>query len=167
MPSGIVSGLMGLAMSLRETSVKVPKSDAGAHQRRGGWSRAATAASKCAGVEAGSCKQLRSPQRRSLVARGSSRATTTIKAAFPVVNAETPTQLCRDFAPQARSRSQLEAVELFASTWGGTDDTSASASLAAIAHVRVGIAIGVALASLSPSRRNCDQKGSADEHCEL
>jgi hypothetical protein len=156
-PSGIVSGLMGLATSLRETSVKVTKMDAGARQRRGGG---AAAASKCTGVEAGSCMALRSPQPRSLVARGSSRATTMIKAAFPVVNGETPTQLCRDFVSQAGSGCQLEAVELFASTWGGrfssvgganTDHHSYSSAthalLAGIAPVHVGIAVGVALAT--------------------
>jgi hypothetical protein len=80
-------------------------------------------------VEAGSCMELRSPQRRSLVARGSSRATTMIKAAFPVVNAATPTQLCRDLVPQAGSRSQLEAGELFASTWGGRFSPAPAASV--------------------------------------
>ena len=55
MLSGIVSGLTGLAMSLREMSVKVPKMNAGMRWRRGSWSRAATAASDCAGVEAGRC----------------------------------------------------------------------------------------------------------------
>jgi hypothetical protein len=134
-------------------------------------------------VEAGSCMELRSPQRRSLVARGSSRATTMIKAAFPVVNAATPTQLCRDLVPQAGSRSQLEAGELFASTWGGrfsqpssvggadTDHHSycstTHASLAGTASVLVGIAIGGGVGRLSPSPRDCDQKGLADEHCEL
>jgi hypothetical protein len=114
--SGIVSGLMGLAMSLRETRVKVPRMGAGARQRRG---CGATAASKCAGVEAGICMALRSRQRRSLVARGSSQATTMIEAALAVLNAETPTQLRRDLVLHAGSRSQLVAGELFASTWGG------------------------------------------------
>ena len=49
------------------------------------------------------------------------RATTMIKAAFPAVNAETPTQLCRDLVPQAGSRSQLEAGEL--SRPSGADDS--------------------------------------------
>jgi hypothetical protein len=184
--SGIVSGSMGWTMSLRETSVKVPKMDAGARQRRGGWSRAAAAASKCAGAEAGSCIALRSPQQRSLVICVSSRAPTTLKAAFPVVNAETPTQLCRDFVPQAQSRSQLGAVELFASTWVGTILSSPTASVErtpttihiARRHISLGV-LGrdsscsrrncnrVALASLSPSPSDCDQKGAADEHCEL
>jgi hypothetical protein len=176
-PSGIVSGLMGLATSLRETSVKVPKMGAGARHRRGGG---ATAASKCAGVEAGSCIALRSPQRRSMVARGSSRATTMIKAAFPVVNAETPTHLCRDLVPQAGSRSQLEAGELFAPTWGGRfspaqqrrwsghrppfislDDTCVVGSCSRRNCYRG------AVGHLNSSPRDCDQKGSADERREL
>jgi len=86
-----------------------------------------------------------------------------IKAAFPVVNAETPTQLCRDLVSQAGSRSQLEAGELFASTWGddslqpssvgGADIdhhsycSTTHASLAGTAPVLAGIAIGVALAT--------------------
>jgi hypothetical protein len=179
-PSGIVSGLMGLATSLRETPVKVPKMGAGARHRRGGG---ATAASKCAGVEAGSCIALRSPQRRSMVARGSSRATTMIKAAFPVVNAETPTHLCRDLVPQAGSRSQLEAGELFAPTWGGRfspaqqrrwsghrppfislDETCVvgrDSSYSRRNCYRAGVG------HLNSSPRDCDQKGSADERCEL
>ena len=134
-------------------------------------------------VEAGSCMELRSPQRRSLVARGSSRATTMIKAAFPVVNAATPTQLCRDLVPQAGSRSQLEAGELFASTWGGRfspaqqrrwsgqrppfillDDTCVVGRDSFCSRrncYRGGVG------HLSPSPRDCNQKGSADEHCEL
>ena len=179
-PSGIVSGLMCLATSSRETPVKVPKMGAGGRQRRGGG---ATAASKCAELEAGSCMALRSPQRRSLVARGSSGATTMIKAAFPVVNAETPTQLCRDLVPQAGSRSQLEAGELFASTWGGRfspaqqrrwsghrppfvllDDTCVVGRHSSCSRrncYRGGVG------HLSPSPRDCDQKGLADEHYEL
>jgi hypothetical protein len=136
--------------------------------------------------EAGSCIALRSPQQRSLVICVSSRAPTTLKAAFPVVNAETPTQLCRDFVPQAQSRSQLGAVELFASTWVGTILSSPTASVErtpttihiARRHISLGV-LGrdsscsrrncnrVALASLSPSPSDCDQKGAADEHCEL
>jgi hypothetical protein len=34
------------------------------------------------------------------------------QSSIPVVNTETPTQLCRDLVPQAGSRSQLEAGEL-------------------------------------------------------
>lgn len=179
-PSGIVSGLMGLATSLRETPVKVPRIGAGARQRRG---CGATAASKCAGVEAGICMALRSPQRRSLVARGSSQATTMIEAALAVFNAETPTQLRRDLVPHAGSRSQLVAGELFASTWGGRfspaqqrrwsrhrppfispDDTGVvgrDSSCSRRNCYRGGVG------HLSPSLRDCDQKGSADEHCRL
>jgi hypothetical protein len=173
--------LDGLGHVLRETPVKVPKMGAGARHRRGGG---ATAASRCAGVEAGSCIALRSPQRRSMVARGSSRATTMIKAAaFPVVNAETPTHLCRDLVPQAGSRSQLEAGELFAPTWGGRfspaqqrrwsghrppfislDETCVvgrDSSYSRRNCYRAGVG------HLNSSPRDCDQKGSADERCEL
>lgn len=101
-PSGIVSGLMGLAMSLRETSVKVPKIAADAVSEGVAGRTQLLLRASALGVEAGSCIALRSPQRRSLVTRGCSRATTTIKAAFLVVNAETPTQLCRDFVRQQR-----------------------------------------------------------------
>jgi hypothetical protein len=126
---------------------------------------------------------LRSPQRRSLVARGSSRATTMIKAAFPVVNAEMPTLLYRDLVPQAGSPSQLEAGELFASTWGGRfsppQQRRWSGHRPPFMLVDKTYVVGRdsscsrrncyqgGVGHLSPSPHDCDQKGSADEHCEL
>jgi hypothetical protein len=178
-PSGIVSGLMGLANVLKGDACESIEDGYGRASAKG-WR--GYCCEQVRRVEAGSCMALRSPQRRTLAAGGSSRATTMIKAAFPVVNAETPTQLCRDLVPQAGSRSQLEAGELFASTWGGRfspaqqrrwcgrrppfillDDTCVVGRDSSSRRNCYRGGVG----HPSPSPRYCDQKGLADEHCEL
>ena len=101
MPSGVHCGLMGFTvMSVRERSVRVSKRVAGAGQL-GSDLLAATAAIKRAGLESGTWIALPSPQQRSLVVLGPTRAITTLRATSTVPVSLSPPPVIavrRDFA---------------------------------------------------------------------